>query len=407
MVILLPKFVLLHYGWWWYMNSKQQGYGIFLLCCLPFCLQAETVSVHGFLAQGLSQARGSNAVNDEGDLSAALTELGINANWALSERLKLSGQVVYIDGGNRYPAGGRLDYLFLDVSVLDNFDHQLNFYLGRYKNQHWLYSSTRDVPFTRPSIILPQSIYYDAFRDIAVASDGVAIKGYIQHPAGELEYNWSLGATKITNAQQKILLGPLVQGKAKQKFVHQASVFWQSLGSQATYGLSLLDSDFTYNAAASDFFTDTDLTIQRFMLTWRYQAEKWELASELMQERMLISGFYLPEFKRDQKGLGGYLMGRYQVSAKLSALATLDYLTQNKQDKRGSMLPNIGIPAYFGYQQSIMFGFNYAFAPNWQGQIEHHWVDGAGRLAPSLTPNVLLNNQRYWQVWALQLTYRF
>lgn len=389
------------------MKINQQAYCIILFCCLPLMVSAETVSVHGFLAQGLTQAKGSNAVNDNGDLSAALTELGINASWVLSPRLKLSGQLVYLNGGNRYPEGARLDYLFLDISILDDFDHQLSLYLGRYKNQHWLYSSTRDVPFTRPGIILPQSIYYDAFRDIAVASDGLAIKGYLQSLSGEWEYNWSLGATNITRAQSRILLSPLVQGEAKQKYVHQASVFWQGIGSQATYALSLLDSDFSYHAAALDYFSDAELTVQRFMLTWRYQAEKWELAAELMQERLSITGFYQPGFQREQKGLGGYLLGRYQVSTKLSALVAVDYLTQNKNDKRGSALPEIGIPAYFGYQQSIMFGVNYAFARNWQWQAEHHWVDGTGRLSPSLIPDLALNNQRYWQVWALQLTYRF
>lgn len=77
--------------------------------------QAEPVSVHGFLAQGITQANGSNAINDDGDLSTALTELGINAKWNIYSRLKLSGQLVYLNGGNRYPEGVRLDYLFMDI----------------------------------------------------------------------------------------------------------------------------------------------------------------------------------------------------------------------------------------------------------------------------------------------------
>lgn len=369
--------------------------------------QAEPVSVHGFLAQGITQANGSNAINDDGDLSTALTELGINAKWNIYSRLKLSGQLVYLNGGNRYPEGVRLDYLFMDISLIDNFDHQLNLYLGRYKNQHWLYSSTRDVPFTRPSIILPQSVYYDAFRDIAVASDGVAIKGYIQQSIGELEYNWSIGATSITSAQSKILLSPAAYGKAKQEFVHQASVFWQGAGSQATYGLSFLDSNFSYAPTEYDLFYRGDVTVQRVMFNWRYQAEMWELAAELMQERMSINGFYQPELQRSQVGLGGYLLARYRFNGKLSGVLAVDYLTQNKDDKRGSQLPSGGVPAHFGYQQSAMLGASYTLASNWQLQAEHHWVDGTGRLSPSLIPDLKLNNQRYWQVWALQLTYWF
>jgi len=377
-----------------------------LLFCMP-TLHADPLSVHGFIAQGLTQAKNSNAVNNDGDVSTELTEVGVNAKWTLYPKIKVAGQVVYLNGGNRYANGARLDYLFVDISLTDDFDHQLNAYLGRYKNQHWLYSSTRDVPFTRPSIILPQSIYYDAFRDIAVASDGVAIKGYLQHALGDIEYNWSIGATNITSEQSKTLLSSAIQGSAKQKFVHQASLFWQPSSSRATYGMSLLDSDFSYKPGANDFFSNGDVTVQRMMLNWRYQAEKWELAAEVMQERMTIEGFFQPEFFRAQRGMGGYLLGRYRFDSKLSAVVALDYLTQNKDDKRGSQLPATGIPAYFGYQQSAMVGATYALADNWQLQAEHHWVDGTGRLSPSLVPDLNINKQRYWQLWALQLTYWF
>lgn len=93
------------------MKNSRQFYLVMLLCLLPYSSQADTVTVHGFIAQGLTQAKGSNAVNDDGKVSTALTELGVNASWAISSRLKLSGQLVYLNGGNRYPEGGRLDYL--------------------------------------------------------------------------------------------------------------------------------------------------------------------------------------------------------------------------------------------------------------------------------------------------------
>jgi len=389
---------------------KSNNFGAVLTLAATLSLPvvaAEQPEWHGFIAQGLAQASDSNAINDSGKLSAKLTEIGINSRWQLTERVRLAGQVVYLNGGNRYPEGARLDYLFVDLSVIDTFDHQLNLYAGRYKNQHWLFSSTRDVPFTRPSIILPQSVYYDTFRDIAVGSDGIAIKGFLQHDLGELEYNWSYGATSINTEQSQLLLSPQVSGKARQKYVHQASVFWQPAGSQATYGISLLDSEFNYRPGAAEPFSYGEVRIQRAMLNWRYQLENWELAAELMQERLAIDGFYLPGFSRSQSGLGGYLLAKYRFNQGLSFISSLDYLTRDKDDKRGSQLAIQGIPAHFGYQQSLMLGLSYDVAANWRLQAEHHWVDGTGRLSPSLVPDLVVNQQRYWQVWALQLMYWF
>lgn len=370
-------------------------------------LAASDLDWHGFVAQGLVQAADSNAVNNSGNASAALTELGLNAKWQRYDKFKIAGQVVYLNGGNRYPEGVRLDYLFADISVIDRFDHQLNLYLGRYKNQHWLYSSTRDVPFTRPSIILPQSVYYDVFRDIAVASDGIAVKGYRQHQYGELEYNWSFGATSISDAQGQLLLGPLIRGRARQKYVHQASVFWQPADSQATYGISLLDSEFEYKPAESDLFSSGDMTVQRVMLNWRYQLENWELAAEVTQERLSINGFYQSGFAQTQFGWGGYVLARYRFLHGLTAIASVDYYTRDKDDRHGSNLQTAGIPAHFGYQHTLMLGLSYDFATRWRLQAEQHWVEGTGRLSPSLMPDLALNNQRHWQVWALQLMYWF
>ena len=389
------------------MKNNSRFYWLMPLCLTAGGAYAEPLEIHGFVAQGIAQAAKSNAINNEGDVSLALTELGLNAKLDLHPRLKLSGQVVYLNGGNRYPEGARLDYFFLDFSAIVNFDHQLNVFLGRYKNQHWLFSSTRDVPFTRPSIILPQSVYYDAFRDIAVASDGLAIKGYKQLGQGELEYNWSIGSTAISTKQARPLLSPDIQGSAEQKYVHQASLFWQGIGSQASYGLSLLDSQFSYKAASVDFFADGDVTVQRVILNWRYQAEKWDLSSELFQERMTIDGFYAPGFQRSQMGIGGYVLGRYRYGSKLSALMSVDILALNKDDKRGSQLGQLGIPSYFGYQHSLMLGASYELGSNFRLQAEHHWVDGTGRLSPSLVPDLERNQHRYWQVWALQLMYWF
>ena len=155
-----------------------------LLTIMCYLLPSVTIAaeqnfqLHGFISQGLIDVDGSNFVNDDESLSAELTELGLNGSYQLNSTLRLTGQIVYLDGGNRYAKGSRVDYALLDWSVYDSSSWQANVYLGRFKNNHWLYSSSRDVPFARPSIILPQSVYFDGFRDIAVGGDGVASVSY-------------------------------------------------------------------------------------------------------------------------------------------------------------------------------------------------------------------------------------
>lgn len=365
---------------------------------------------HGFLSQGVIQAEKSNFINQSGKPSIALTELGINGASQLSSNFRLAGQLVYLDGGNRYPSGLKLDYLFLDWALVNQLDWRLNAYAGRFKNQHWIYSSTRDVPLTRPSVVLPQSVYFDVFRDIAVTSDGIALKSSIDTVYGHLELNWSLGASPLSSQQTELLLGDIAFGKSRQKYVHQASVFWQPELSHWTFGVSLLDSEFSYRSAPQEPFVDADFVVQRVMLNAQYQQERWQLASEVFQERMDTNGFLAADFTVKQFGQGAYLQGIYQFRSDFRVYAMADYFAANKDDRRGKQLREMTqgtIPDYFGFQHSVSVGVSRDLAPRVRIQLEHHWVHGTGRLGPAVVPDVITNKHPYWQLWALQLMYWF
>ena len=373
-------------------------------------LTAEKVRWHGFISQGLIQAPETNFVNLDDSISAELTDLGVNMSWALTDNLRLAGQVVYLDGGRRYTKGTRLDYLFLDWTLHSDFDWQLDMFVGRFKNQHWLYSATRDVPFTRNAIVLPQSVYFDSFRDIAVGSDGLAFKLTRNTSLGEVELNWSWGSTNLSKEQSQILLSQLAQGDAEQEYVHQASLFWRPDQSAWQLGISLLDSDFTYEKAEQDYYSDGAMTVQRVMFNGRYAAEFWELSSEWVQERLDISDFYAPGFQRNSFSQGWYLQGRYNLLPKTWALLSVDLFDLDKDDRSGRKFSESTgglVPAYFGYQDDLTLGITYDFKDNLRLTMEHHWVKGTARLAYPVMPDLQHNKSEYWQMWAMQLMYWF
>lgn len=388
-----------------------------LLLLLGFVFQAQAdglttdkVQWHGFISQGLIQAPETNFVNLDDSISAELTDLGVNMSWALTDNVRLAGQVVYLDGGRRYTKGTRLDYLFLDWTLHSDFDWRLDMFVGRFKNQHWLYSATRDVPFTRNAIVLPQSVYFDSFRDIAVGSDGLAFKLTRNTSLGEVELNWSWGATNLSKEQSQILLSQLAQGDAEQEYVHQASLLWRPDQSAWQLGISLLDSDFAYEKAEQDYYSDGAMTVQRVMFNGRYAAEFWELSSEWVQERLDISDFYAPGFKRDSFSQGWYLQGRYNLLPKTWALLSVDLFDLDKDDRSGRKFSQSTgglVPAYFGYQDDLTFGITYDFKDNLRLTMEHHWVKGTARLAYPVMPDLQYNKSEYWQMWAMQLMYWF
>lgn len=371
-------------------------------------VQAAEIHWQGFVAQGLIQTSDDSFVAFDDDISTNLTELGINSSIRLAPAWRLAGQVVYLDGGNRYPQGARLDYLFVDWNFQSSLDWQANLYLGRIKNQHWLYSATRDVPFTRPSIVLPQSVYFDAFRDIAVNSDGLAIQSRHSNRYGDFTFNWSYGTSPISKQQHKLLLGRNVKGSTKLDFDHKASLYWQPSLSRLTFGVSLLDSEFHFNREPTEVFRDANFQVQRVMLSMRYQQELWDLALEIQQERLQIDGFFAPEFSQAQFAQGGYLLMQYRPSSRWRVFGFIDYSVNNKDDRQGkSAEASTQVPDYFAYQHTVASGFNYDFTPTLSLSAEVHWVKGVGRLSPAILPDIANNPAEYWQLYTLQLMYRF
>jgi hypothetical protein len=375
-----------------------------------YCVAAELLKLNGFVAQGITQAKGSNFVTDDGDVSLKLTEVGVNSTYRINPSFRVAGQAVYLEGGNRFSDGFRVDYLFLEWQLLNSPDWQFKTHIGRNKNYHWLYSSTRDVPHTRPSIVLPQSLYFDVFRDVALGVDGLVLIAQTHNELGEWDINFSYGNSRMSEEQKKNLLGSKASGKLKHDFDTQFSVYWRPKLTKFQFGFSLLDADFSYQRGDNDTLFTGDETSQRIMFNLLYQGQYWEIASEVMRERVIVKNILFPGFYSDITAEGGYLQASYFLSKQVTMLARLDIYDRDRKHRDGQNIETLSqglVPRYFGLMDQATAGVTWRFAENIQVQVEYHKVKGTSRLAPIFTPNIIINNNKYWDVWAMQLMYWF
>jgi hypothetical protein len=371
---------------------------------------ADPLNIHGFIAQGIIDVDGSNFVNNDGELSTELTEIGLNTSYQISDDFRFAAQAVYLNGGNRYSDGFRVDYFLMDWSAYSSEQWQANVYLGRFKNPHWLHSSTRDIPFARPSIILPQGVYFDGLRDLAVGGDGGGIKlTYNNDEYGEFDFNFSRGKSAISSDAGEVITGDLAQGDIEHELDTQASVYWRPVFSQWQFGFSLLDSVFNYESESIDAFGDGHFEFQLYTVNAIYEGEKWEFTSTIFQSRFVTEGFYAPQFHQDNLGQGGYFQTRYKMDQKLTLIGRYEKYYTDKDDKKGHQLEENSfglIPNYFGFQNDAMLGLSYDFSDNFRVNAEYHWMHGAARLNPIVLPNPKANKE-HWEVWAIQLMYWF
>lgn len=382
---------------------------IFYFAHSPRSLASDIVW-HGFGAQGIIQSSDSNFINDTGDVSLRLTEVGLNTSYRINQKLRVSAQGMYINGGNRFDEGLRLDYLFLDYQLLNTQSWNVNAHLGRYKNYHWLYSATRDVPHTMPSIVLPQSSYFDAFRDVSLGSDGVSLTAQHLNGLGEWDVRWSYGSSHIKYEQTENLMSQLATGELDHDFDTQFSVSFTPLGSGLSLGMSLLRTDFSYKPGDNDVFIKGKAKLGRVMLSLSYSAEYWDINAEAMREKTEFKGFFRDGRDADSISEGLYVQGRVFVHPDVTLLARFDTFDANRDDRNGTKFQqNSGdtIPAYFAYRDQLTLGASWDFSANWRVRAEYHKIAGRARLAPVFIPDTVINDSKYWDIWALQIIYWF
>src|SRR5687768_4944330 len=180
---------------------------------LPHNLQ-----IHGFASQAWLKSTGNNVFGNSSSDSGSFDfrELGLNASMRPLPRLQFSVQGLSRWAGNGSPGNIRLDYGFVDYTFFAEEGNQLGIRLGRMKNPLGFYNDTRDVPFTRPSILLPQSIYFDRTRKLAIAADGAHLYGEYHSNLGNISFQLGAARPLVGGAETEVaLLGHDMLGHLK------------------------------------------------------------------------------------------------------------------------------------------------------------------------------------------------
>ncbi len=153
-----------------------------LLAMLGLFCQAVVADVfdelefHGFATQGFVHTSANSFFGDSERGSFDFREIGVNATFEPLSNLRLSGQLLSRRAGELSSGSPNVDYALADFTLRSTAEHRLSVILGRIKNPLGLYNETRDVAFTRPSVFVPQSIYFDRVRNLLPFTDGVGVR---------------------------------------------------------------------------------------------------------------------------------------------------------------------------------------------------------------------------------------
>jgi hypothetical protein len=170
------------------------------------------VDIHAFVSQGAMVSTANNYLTQSSRGSLEFSELGVNFQSQLTDRLRVGLQLFSRDLG---PIGNyqmKADWFYLDYHWRD----WLAFRAGRIKLPFGLYNETSDIDAARVAVLLPQGFYPTANREYLLAQTGVEAYGYVDlRAAGALDYRLYFGTIFVdvsTNPTIKKLDSPYIFG---------------------------------------------------------------------------------------------------------------------------------------------------------------------------------------------------
>ena len=372
-------------------------------------LMGSDLQLHGFLTQGVVITSDNNFLGQSSKkASTDFREIGVNGSLRPTSDVQLSAGLLSHKAGATDNSEVRLDYGLIDWTVSSNEQGRGGIRLGRVKIAYGLYNKTRDVALTRPSILLPQSIYFERTRNLTVASDGAELYLDRYYEAGSLFVTFALGQPQIGSDASKVaLVGLTPNGIFESKMVPVFQAIFEGDGGKYRLGFTALQLDAHYNPGVGDVLQAGQLKFTPKIFSAQYNAESWSLTSEFALRPTSIQSFgpNFPDFTTH--GQSYYVQGSYRLAPKWEALLRYDVMYTNSEDRDGkAFAAATHRPGFTRFSKDWTAGMRFDLTPELMLRAEYHRVDGTGYLPVQDNPNPSALVQR-WDMFMLLASFRF
>lgn len=368
---------------------------------LPASLQ-----FHGFLSQGFLHTSDNNLFGHSDDnISVDFRELGLNASWRVMPELQLALQVVWRNAGQTDDEDLRIDYGVVNYNFFSSESTTLGIKAGRVPTPLGLYNETRDVASTRPSVLLPQSIYFDRNRNLSLSADGGYFYGEQRSNYGDFYFTIGIGKSRTEDPSFKHDFFGQDNGEMEGEvsWVTRLSYEWKDglLRLAATYA----DFNADYRPSFGSKLLPGSISLNPLIFSVQYNAENWSITSEYAHRKIQALDFGLiPNTKTI--GESFYIQGTYKFTSHLEGLIRYDQLSIDKNDKSGNefaLRSRAGAPNYSRYAKDWTVGLRVKIYSNLLISAEYHRVNGTAWLSS------LENDKptKHWDLYTMLISYNF
>lgn len=398
-----------------------------------FAYDTGPIQVHGFLSQGFLQTDENNYLAKTKNGTFQFNEFGINFSTDLTDNLRAGIQFFGRDLG---PTGNdeiKIDWAFMDYSWKD----WMGLRIGKLKYDYGLYNETREMDMLRTSIMLPQSIYQELWRDTFSTLNGIGTHGVI--PAlklGSFNYDAQIGALSIDSNEgfAKAIESSLHEYNAKienidNDYSYTLNITWNTPveGLKTKYswyevhGLKcsgsasgIIPYDFDKDGVISSqeglSVKNMNLkvpTLKGYIASLEYVLGDFNIAAEYSEgsyRQVLDMGYgYMDMPTLPYKGW--YVSNSYKFNRLFSAAISYSDYVPNSNDENGDKQVASGNRDFQAWLRTWTLSTRFDINNFWVVKMEGSWNDGFG--AYDSMGNKPHDLEQYWWLFAAKATVSF
>jgi hypothetical protein len=383
----------------------------------------ESFQTHGFFSQGYLNSSGNNFLSDSLGGTFEFTDVGLNANLALTDDLRIGGQLFYRNLGNYSEDQISIDWAMIDYQPFD----ALGLKVGKVKMPLGLYNENRDSDFLLPMIFLPQSVYDETKRDTYLAYVGAGVHGnFTVGASGDFDYHIFLGevdfpsdsaqqASSEFSIQSQIAknnaLPPAKQNqdipssfdsveRESDKIYGGALVYNSSWVSGLRLGVSWLHATFETYVNGSSQLAGSTVIHGKFVLSAEYSWREFVFVSEYNETDRTSSTY--DKVSLDGPSQAWYGMINYTPFESWTFSAMYDEFYTLKDDKDGSSRETLNPSS--AWRKDFGIGVRWEINEFWVAKADYHWIDGTAMQMGLFNPD---GAERYWSYGAARISFIF
>ncbi|GAB6094959.1 hypothetical protein JCM14469_12110 [Desulfatiferula olefinivorans] len=367
------------------------------------------IHIHGFISQGYLQSTDNQFFADTEDGSFEMKETGISFSTDIRGNIRVGIQIMAYEMGEFGDESIHINWANGDYA----FNEWVGVKIGKMKLHHGLYNTGRDADFLRTSILLPQSIYNEAWRSTIAGISGLELYSSLGSSSlGRLSTNVQVGKVDIaldsgvaTTTKEQLLESGITYepDDIDQETALVGRLLWETpisgLSLNTTFwtvDLSMTGmaqgigtSPLEYTTRAQSLTGSLEYAYGNFLLVSEYSLNKYDFSLESI----------FSDQKLDTEGYYTSLAYRFNNLLEVGGYYSVYYA--DKDDKNGS-----GFAVdHSAWLKDVCLSMRFDLLDNWVLKLEGHSMNGTAVMMNGNNPDD--RKKEDWMLFGAKATFSF